>query len=308
MKMREDTMLRRIWNRVNFAAGSAWQNFWRNAAVSVASVLIVWVVLLSLGSLLLILHSLDQIVAMEKTRASVISVYLADTDPLSSVMDFKLHLDQDPRVTAVQYVTKDEAMARFRQMPALDPSVIESLGTNPLPASLDVTVRDIRDLGAIDQEVRNSPLVDKSPATNYEPSVIDKIILLARVMGIAGLALIIGLTGLSVFIIMLTIRTAIYLRRKEIEVMKLVGATDWFVRWPFIVEGLIVGVAGAVFAVLIVGLGYRPAVQNLQSVLIFIPLSYDPHYLQLTLLAMLTFGLLLGTVGSYLGVRRFLKS
>jgi cell division transport system permease protein len=308
MKMREDTMLRRIWNRVNFAAGSAWQNFWRNAAVSVASVLIVWVVLLSLGTLLLILHSLDQIVAMEKTRASVISVYLADTDPLSSVMDFKLHLDQDPRVTAVQYVTKDQAMARFRQMPALDPSVIESLGTNPLPASLDVTVRDIRDLGAIDQEVRNSPLVDKSPATNYEPSVIDKIILLARVMGIAGLALIIGLTGLSVFIIMLTIRTAIYLRRKEIEVMKLVGATDWFVRWPFIVEGLIVGVAGAVFAVLIVGLGYRPAVQNLQSVLIFIPLSYDPHYLQLTLLAMMTFGLLLGTVGSYLGVRRFLKS
>ena len=301
-------MLRRIWNRVNFAASSAWQNFWRNAAVSVASVLIVWVVLLSLGSLLLILHSLDQIVAMEKTRASVISVYLADSDPLSSVMDFKLHLDQDPRVTAVEYVTKDEAMARFRQMPALDPSVIESLGTNPLPASLDVTVRDIRYLGAIDQEVRASPLVDKSPSTNYEPSVIDKIILLARVMGIAGLALIIGLTGLSVFIIMLTIRTAIYLRRKEIEVMKLVGATDWFVRWPFIVEGMIVGVFGAVVATIIVGLGYRPAVSNLQSVLIFIPLSYDPHYLQLVLLAMLTFGVLLGTVGSYLGVRRFLRS
>ena len=300
-------MLRRVWNRIDFAASSAWQNFWRNAAVSVASVLIVWVVLLALGSLLLILHSLDQIVALEKTRASAISVYLADNTPLSSVMDFKLHLEQDPRVTAVAYVTKDQAMQRFREMPALDPQVIDSLGTNPLPASLDVTVRDIRDLGAIDQEVRTSPLVDKSPATNYEPSVIDKIILLARVAGIAGLALIIALTGLSVFIIMLTIRTAIYLRRKEIEVMKLVGATDWFVRWPFIVEGLIVGMVGAVVAVLIVGFGYRPAVQNLQSVLIFVPLSYDPAYLQLVLAAMMAFGLLLGTVGSYLGVRRFLR-
>jgi cell division transport system permease protein len=300
-------MLRRAWNRIDFAASSAWQNFWRNAAVSVASVLIVWVVLLALGSLLLVLHSLDQIVALEKSRASAISVYLADNTPLTSIMDFKLHLEHDPRVTAVTYVTKDQAMARFRQMPALDPQVIDSLGTNPLPASLDVTVKDIRDLGAIDQEVRNSPLVDKSPATNYEPSVIDKIVLLARVAGFAGLALIIGLTGLSVFIIMLTIRTAIYLRRKEIEVMKLVGATDWFVRWPFIVEGLIVGVAGAVVAVAIVGLGYRPAVQNLQSVLIFVPLSYDPVYLRLVLAAMMAFGLLLGTVGSYLGVRRFLR-
>jgi len=236
--------MHRLWNRINFAFSSAWQNFWRNAAVSVASVLIVWVVLLALGSLLLVLHSLDQIVALEKTKASAISVYLSDNTPLASAMDFKLHLENDPRVSGVIYVSKDQAMSRFRQLPALDPSVIDTLGTNPLPASLDVTVRDIRDLGAIDREVRSSPLVDKSPATNYEPSVIDKIILLARVAGIAGVALIIGLTGLSVFIIMLTIRTAIYLRRKEIEVMKLVGATDWFVRWPFIVEGLFVGVVG----------------------------------------------------------------
>jgi cell division transport system permease protein len=299
--------VQRIWNRIDFAFASAWQNFWRNAAVSVASVLIVWVVLLSLGTLLLIMHSLDQIVAMEKSRASAISVFLADNTPLSSVMDFKLHLQNDPRVKAVDYVSKDQAMARFRQMPALSSDVLDQLGSNPLPASLDVTVKDIRDLGAIDQMVRTSPLVDKSPATNYEPSVIDKIILLARVAGIAGVTLILALTGLSVFIIMLTIRTAIYLRRKEIEVMKLVGATDWFVRFPFLVEGLIVGMVGAVLAVVIVGLGYRPAVSNLQSVLIFIPLSYDPEYLKVVLAAMLVFGLLLGSVGSYLGVRRFLR-
>ncbi len=245
--------MHRLWNRIDFAFSSAWQNFWRNAAVSIASVLIVWVVLLALGSLLLVLHSLDQIVALEKTKASAISVYLADTTPLSSAMDFKLHLESDPRVSSVEYVSKDQAMARFRQLPALDPSVIDTLGTNPLPASLDVTVKDIRDLGAIDQEVRTSPLVDKSPATNYEPNV------------------------------------------------------NWFVRWPFIVEGLIVGVVGAVVAVLIVGFGYRPAVVNLQSVLIFVPLAFDPYYLRVVLAAMLGFGLLLGSVGSYLGVRRFLK-
>ena len=82
--------MQRLWNRIDFALGSAWQNFWRNAAVSVASVLIVWVVLLALGTLLLVLHSLDQIVALEKTKASAISVYLADTTPLSSASSVKV--------------------------------------------------------------------------------------------------------------------------------------------------------------------------------------------------------------------------
>src|SRR5437867_13333784 len=131
--MQEVTM-HRLWNRIDFAFSSAWQNFWRNAAVSVASVLIVWVVLLALGSLLLVLHSLDQIVALEKTKASAITVYLADTKPLSSAMDFKLHLENDPRETRVTYSPKDPATARSRQLLALDSSVTDTLRANPLPA------------------------------------------------------------------------------------------------------------------------------------------------------------------------------
>src|SRR2546429_8953853 len=119
-RTQEVTMLRRLWNRVDFAASSAWQNFWRNAAVSVASVLIVWVVLLALGSLLLVLHSLDQIVALEKTKASAISAYLTDTNPLTSAMDFKLHLENDPPASDEPYESQDQAMARLRHLPAFN--------------------------------------------------------------------------------------------------------------------------------------------------------------------------------------------
>src|SRR5438552_5824118 len=121
--MQEGTM-HRLWNRIDFAVSSAWQNFWRNAAVSVASVLIVWVVLLALGALLLVLYSLDQIVALEKTKASAISVYLADSSPLSSAMDFKLHLVCDQRAMNVTYVFKGQALAKFRQLSVLVSSVI----------------------------------------------------------------------------------------------------------------------------------------------------------------------------------------
>src|SRR5436189_5153842 len=106
--MQEGTM-HRLWNRIDFAFSSAWQNFWRNAAVSVASVLIVWVVLLALGSLLLVLHSLDQIVALEKTKASAISVYVAHTTALSSALALKLHLENDPRLRWLDYAHQTRA-------------------------------------------------------------------------------------------------------------------------------------------------------------------------------------------------------
>src|SRR2546428_3833000 len=102
-------------------------------------------------------------------------------------MDFKLHLESDPRVSNVTYVSKDQAMARIRQLPALNPSVIDTLGTNPLPASLDGTVKNILDLAAINQEIRTTPQVDTSPATNYQPNVIDKNILLGRIARNRGL-------------------------------------------------------------------------------------------------------------------------
>ena len=164
------------------------------------------------------------------------------------------------------------------------------------------------DLPSINDSVRQSPVVESgNTATDYNPDVIGKLQTLIRVLQWVAVAIGVVLGAVSLVIIMNTIRTAVYVRRREIEIMKLVGATDWFVRWPFIVEGLIVGVVGAAVAVLIVGFGYRPAVINLQSVLIFIPLAFDPAYLRVVLAAMLVFGLLLGSVGSYLGVRRFLK-
>jgi cell division transport system permease protein len=114
------------------------------------------------------------------------------------------------------------------------------------------------------------------------------------------------LCAISLVIIMNTIRTAVYVRRREIEIMKLVGATDWFVRWPFLLEGILGGVLAAVVAGVLVALGYNALVSNLHQKLLFFPLSFDGSYLALILLATGGAGILLGALGSYLGVRRFL--
>jgi cell division transport system permease protein len=133
-------------------------------------------------------------------------------------------------------------------------------------------------------------------------------VLVSRFLAIVGAAVLIGLTAVSVFIIMMSIRTAVFVRRKEIEVMKLVGATDWFVRGPFLLEGMMAGGLAALASIALVAGGYRPFVDKFRASLPIIPLSYDAHFIGELSLVLALAGLVLGAFGSYLGVRRFLSA
>lgn len=296
----------RIWSSFRFALRTALQSFWRNKGVSFASVGIMTLVLLVSGIGLVMMHALNRIVEDQKVKASIVSVYISDGIPLSATMDFKLRLEADPRVKRVTYVSKQEALERFQRYPSLPKDIIGALEGNPLPQSLDVDVKELSSLREIDALVRTSPIVDKEPATNFQSQLVDRILTVTRVFGIIGLVILAGLTVVAVFIIMFTIRTAVYVRRKEIEVMKLVGATDWFVRWPFVLEGILAGLLAAGAATLLVALGYPPAYERFHRALSFIPLDYDPTYLRTVVEAMLGFGVVLGAFGSYLGLRRHL--
>jgi cell division transport system permease protein len=115
------------------------------------------------------------------------------------------------------------------------------------------------------------------------------------------------LVVVSIVIVMNTIRTAVYHRRKEIEVMKLVGATEWFVRGPFVIEGVMTGLIAAALALSLLVIAYQPAVDRFHSDVAFIPLSYDPNFISSLALDLLLGGAILGAMGSYIGVRRFVR-
>src|SRR5579862_9592967 len=99
-----------------------------------------------------------------------------------------------------------------------------------------------------------------------------------------------------------------YARRQEIEIMKLVGATDWFVRWPFIFEGMFLGLLGAVLSVALVAAGYRPMLERVAALLTFLPLAFDPTFLPKLLGLLVGAGMVIGGLGSYISVRRFLDA
>src|SRR5258708_20125727 len=135
-----------------------------------------------------------------------------------------------------------------------------------------------------------------------------RVVTFSTFVGIAGGILLLALTGVAIFMIMMSIRTAGYVRRQEVEVMKLVGATDWFVRGPFLLEGMLAGLIASLASVVVIVVGYQPFVDKVRTAVPFLPISYDGAFLGLLCLILACAGIALGAFGSWLGVRRFLQT
>jgi cell division transport system permease protein len=296
----------RLWRHLVFALSSAWQSFWRNAAVSLAAVGTITLILAMAGVNLLVGHTLSGILDQYKSRVSVISISIADGTPLATVADFEDQLRTDPRVTEVKLISKDEALARFSADPA-NADVARQIEGNPLAAKLEVHVASLADVAAIDAEARAWRGADRNDPTDYQGEFIGRMLRLSQWVDVAGLAIIGILMIVSIFIVMNTIRTAVYHRRQEIEVMKLVGATEWFVRGPFVIEGVLTGLLAAGISLGVLLLAYHPFVDRFHSDLFFIPLGYDPAFVTELARDVLLGGALLGALGSYIGVRRFVR-
>jgi cell division transport system permease protein len=291
---------------LKFALNSAWQSFWRNLAVSLAAVVSITLILILAGVNLLVGHAFSQVLDGFKDKVSEMSINIADDTPLESVYAFRDQLAADPRVASVQFVTKAEALAQFETDPN-NYALAQQIDGNPLDAKLDVRVRNLTDVSAIDALARQWPGVDPINPTNYQGDFVNRMLQLSSWLGIAGIGLMAILVVVSVVIVMNTIRTAVFHRRKEIEVMKLVGATEWFVRGPFVIEGVMTGLIAAAIALLVLVISYPPAVSRFSADISFIPLSYDPTFISSLARDLLVGGALLGALGSYIGVRRFVR-
>jgi cell division transport system permease protein len=304
MTAQADTMM--MFRNLRFALSSAWQSFWRNLAVSMAAVLSITLILILAGINLLVGHAMSQVLDGFRAKVSEISINVADGTPLQNVYDFQQQLTSDPRVAGVTFITKDEALKKFTSDPA-NAALAQQINGNPLDAKLQVRVAKLDDVAAIDALARKWSGVDPTDPTNYQGDFVSRMLSLSQWLNLAGVALMAILVVVSVVIVMNTIRTAVYHRRKEIEVMKLVGATEWFVRGPFVIEGVMTGLIAASVALSLLVIAYQPAVDRFRADLVFIPLSYDPTFVSSLARDLLLGGALLGALGSYIGVRRYVR-
>jgi len=209
-----------------------------------------------------------------------------------------------PGVTRVAYVSKDEALRRLGLQMGETGFFLSDLERNPLPDSFDVSVARADDARAVADGIWK---LDGVSDVIYGQKWVDNLVGALRVLwGITGIVACLALVGASL-IVSNTIRLSVFARRKEIEIMKLVGATDGFILFPFMIEGLIIGIAGSCAATGLVAAGYLGLVTWMESVASFIPIIRDPIHMRLAVVGTVVFGAVTGLTGSAISVRRYLR-
>ena len=292
--------------RLEYIGTTAAQGFWRNPVMSLASTFTVGLMLLLFAFFLATDRGLQAAVGVLESKVEL-ALFLEDDARVSDVLDLRARIEGDPALSRVDYVTKDQAMARLVDIASRRPDIqIVDTSSNPLQASLEIKLAHAQDASrvtaALREEIGNGVVSDVVD----NPQVVDKLLTITRVLSIGGLAVLAMMLIVALFVIVNTIRIAVHARRDEIEIMKLVGATDWFVRWPFILEGMLVGALGAVAATAVVLLAAGPVMGAMVNFVEILPLSFGTTFVWQLVGSVFALALAVGGGGAMLSVRAHL--
>jgi cell division transport system permease protein len=275
-----------------------------NGLMSVASASTVAISLLVLALFVVLGLNLSHMGQVLDAQVEIVA-YLQTSFNRSGEAALMQQIQAIPGVTSAQYVTKEEALSRLKQQFGDQQDLLNSVAdNNPLPDSVEIHVADPGQVDAVAQAVGKLPGVDHA---DYKQAVVQRLFALTAALRTVGLILVAGLALATVILIANTIRVAVFARREEIAIMKLVGATDSFIRWPFLIEGALLGLFGAAAASAVAWWGYSAVALRVAQDLPFLPLlSEQPLVTELSAW-LIVLGLVLGAVGSTISLRRFLR-
>ncbi|HEX9094198.1 MAG TPA: permease-like cell division protein FtsX [Coriobacteriia bacterium] len=298
-----------------YFVGEALQSFRKNWVMSLVAVTIIYISLLLVGAFFLTGALLNRVVTSFEAKVSI-NIFLKDGAADADLTALQDAIRKDARVEGVTYVSKDEALKRFKERTKNTPQLVEQLRGNPLPASLEIKLKDPRQVKEVVGYIKTIPALanciknPKDPEAEdirYGQNIVENLFAATAAVRMFVLVFVIMLLVVSLVLIGNTIRLAIYSRRKEIGIMRLVGASNWFIRTPFLFEGVLQAIIGAVLAILTLMAAQALIVPWLQNNLRFLPVAVESSTIaQLMGLLMLT-GILIGLVGSGAAVRKYLK-
>jgi cell division transport system permease protein len=290
--------------RIIFFLREAMRAMRRNAAPSFAALATVLVTMLVLGVFIPIVQATNGAANSVRSRVMV-DVYMKTS--ATSVDDGRVQgeLLAVPHVKSVQFVSKAQA---YEQQSKQDPQAYALLGVNPLPDTFHVLPDRPANVLAVRAALSppGGPIDPSIQSVSNKKSDTKKILEVTNLVTITAAVLTVLLTLASILLIANTIRLSLYARRREVEVMKLVGATDWFIRWPFVIEGIVVGAAGSLLAIGVLGV---------TKVALLDPLANNwtliaaPRTIAFTALVVVLIGaaVVVSAIGSGLSLRRFLR-
>ena len=297
--------------KIGFFLREAMRAVRRSPAPSFAALATVLVTMLVLGVFIPIVQATNGAANTVRHRVQV-NAYMTSSATKADEARVRKEIAAIPHVKSITFVSKQQA---FKQESKADPSAYKLLGSNPLPDTFQITPSDPKDVLAIHNDLTSGGTGSSGKAAMLDSAIHNvsnkttdtkKILQVTNLVTITAAALTVLLIIASVLLIANTIRLSLYARRREVEVMKLVGATDWFIRWPFVIEGVLMGAAGAVAALVVLGVAKVVVLDPLTS---NFSLVAAPHTIPFVALiaVLLAAGVGVSALGSGLSLRRFLR-
>ncbi len=302
--------------RFSFFLGEALGSMRRNWVMAMAAVITVFISTAILGAVLVTRDNLNQGATSLKNRV-MIEVFIKDTATPTQVQALENKIRALPDVKSYKYISKQQALDLFRKR--FGERIVANLPINPLPASYQIQVKNADRVDQVAARFFKDPTVDNDPGTHngvkYAKETVRKMLGTISLIEKGMWVVTVIFAAAAVLLISTTVRLSIFARRREVEIMRLVGATNWFIRWPFVFEGFITGLLGAIFAGLFVWVanwGVSNWIKSTQidflSVRIYSvwwqggswPLGLIP--------TMAILGALLGALGSVVALRRHLRT
>jgi cell division transport system permease protein len=293
-----------VLNSMGYFFRETFQSLLRNKFMAVASVLTVTLSMFILGVFLSLVMNMNHMAAYLETQVEM-SVYLRDGLTTEQVMNVGKRLKALPDMTEISFTDQDQAMVLFRERLGDQAQILDSVNGNPLPASYSLSFANPDALKSAAVIVGGFDEVD---GVQYGQDIIEKLYQISRAIRLGGMLLIVFLAGAELFIISNTIRLTVFARRREIQIMKYVGATNSFIRWPFMLEGMIIGLIGSGLASLILWQLYAQTIHGAaEAGLVFIPLIGVYPFMAYVTLFLLAIGIFIGALGSSISIRKYMK-
>lgn len=283
---------------------TAWKNIRRSPYQALAAILIMTLTFLAISFFIFLLVGSSQIINYFESKPQV-TAFFKNEAKQSDINALENKLSDTGKVSSVNFVSKEEALKIYKEQNKNDPLLLDLVTADVLPASFEISAVRIEDLGSISDMLKKSPIVSD---VIYQKDVVSTLTSWTNAIRKIGISLIVLLSLVSVFIMATIIGIKISQKKEDIEIMRLIGATPWYIRWPFISEGAFYGTVGAVIGWIMATGALLYATPFLESFLKGIPVLPVSFVNLLMLLALeLVFAVFLGVISSFIAVFRYLK-
>lgn len=296
-------------NSTGYAVKQGFKQIFRNRNMTAASIFSITAMLLILGLFFILVVNVNMVAETAKTQFDTIQVYLLDETTYEEAQVMLENLRNTKDVSEANYLTDEQAMEKWKEKWGENAYLLDGLkGGNPLPNSLLIKVDRIEAADAVVEKVKT---FDGIEDVKYYKSAVDQIMSVTQFIQFGALIVIIFLVFVSVVVVSNTVKLTVLAREREISIMKYVGATNWFIRGPFLVEGILIGVISAAIAVGVTSLLYYKITDLIgQEVFVMLSTAMVPgEFLIFNLVwIFLALGVSIGACGSIISMRRFLDT